>query len=1093
MSWKLLLPTFLLFFAACNTQVGKLEMAGYQMNSSMSSSSAPVNGINVNLDFSTNFDVDGDDVPLTWDAFGGDYTEDFQIKLYTDSDCTLGEIDFGTTSSTSLSDNGIIDSLTDGTYYATVTAFNLDGDSITSACSTDTVIIDTIPPVAGSNPLFTNDYSMTGNNLAMTWSAFTDANLANHRIDIHGMMGCGGPVVATFTTNSSSNAATVTLGSNLVDGEYWAMVYGTDAVGQTTTTACSTDSIIVDSTAPTDNTANLQFTYATDSDGDNIDVSWTAFTDPSGSGIANHSIAIIANDPTCNPINQVGFFTTNSPSNSDNTVIDGLADGTYYGYVRSYDAAGNTTNSICSTDFIIVDSAAPTDNTANFQFNDDYDTDGNNLDVQWTAFTDANLSDHRIDIYTTSNCTGMPSNTFNTSSATNSDNTVIDGLADGTYYATVTAIDSAGFETTSACSSDSIVVDSTPPTDIGANPTFLDTYDTDGDNIRIQWIAFTDAGSGIVDYEIDLYSNAICTAPVGNFPTGSTSTTNNTLVDGFSDGTYYATITAIDAAGLSTTSDCSNLNGESIIVDTTPPTISAVAFSSADGTYSNIGDTIDLKITFNEAVTVNTAGGAPRVLMETGNSDDYATYKVSAPGTAVDFEYLVSLGDINPDLDYVATNSLELNGGTITDAAGNSADLTLPAVGTLAGDHDIVIDAYQRVAQVSAGGAHTCILTTKNNVYCVGKNNFGQIGNGTSGADVTTWTQIDTTALAPGDYFTELSAALDVTCGITNNDAAYCWGNNTAGQLGYDNGGAGIEASRNIPSAMDTSNFAGGENFKKLVTTGNTTCVYTNLSNIFCTGNDSNGQLGNNNSVSADQEILVPINTALTTPAGITDIYAGGDRFCASTNNAGTVQVACWGRAANYALGDADLTNNLIPNFQSTPVPGGHLTAVSLSDGTHGCGLSNSGSDIFCWGFNNSGQVGDNSTTDVQEPDSIDTSMLGGENFVKIADTMGMEHSCALTDANNIWCWGRTLAGVLGNGTTVLDPNQVRPTTPVDNSSLDVGETFNGVELGADHTCATTSDDNLLCWGANLNYQLGIGNNLDQSTPQKIDLDDINP
>ena len=119
--------------------------------------------------------------------------------------------------------------------------------------------------------------------------------------------------------------------------------------------------------------------------------------------------------------------------------------------------------------------------------------------------------------------------------------------------------------------------------------------------------------------------------------------------------------------------------------------------------------------------------------------------------------------------------------------------------------------------------------------------------------------------------------------------------------------------------------------------------------------------------------------------------------------------------------------------------------------------------------------------------------MLGGENFVKIADTMGMEHSCALTDANNIWCWGRTLAGVLGNGTTVLDPNQVRPTTPVDNSSLDVGETFNGVELGADHTCATTSDDNLLCWGANLNYQLGIGNNLDQSTPQKIDLDDINP
>lgn len=126
-------------------------------------------------------------------------------------------------------------------------------------------------------------------------------------------------------------------------------------------------------------------------------------------------------------------------------------------------------------------------------------------------------------------------------------------------------------------------------------------------------------------------------------------------------------------------------------IDTTGPTISGVSFASSNASYG-VGTTVDLTVTFNEVVSVNTTGGTPQIELETGATDHFAIYQTAAASSSITFRYTVQAGNVNSDLDYKATTSLSLNSGTIKDAAGNNATLTLPSVGTLAAAHAINVE-----------------------------------------------------------------------------------------------------------------------------------------------------------------------------------------------------------------------------------------------------------------------------------------------------------------------------------------------------------------------------------------------------------------
>ncbi|WP_349573323.1 DUF4347 domain-containing protein, partial [Azotobacter salinestris] len=131
-----------------------------------------------------------------------------------------------------------------------------------------------------------------------------------------------------------------------------------------------------------------------------------------------------------------------------------------------------------------------------------------------------------------------------------------------------------------------------------------------------------------------------------------------------------------------------------ITVNSLNPEVTRVSAASADGGYK-IGDTLQITVTLDQAVTVDTAGGTPTLLLETGSIDRSATY-VSGSGTnTLTFSYTVQAGDTSADLDYASTGALALNGATIRNVTNDDAILTLPTPGgidSIAGQHAILVD-----------------------------------------------------------------------------------------------------------------------------------------------------------------------------------------------------------------------------------------------------------------------------------------------------------------------------------------------------------------------------------------------------------------
>ncbi len=174
------------------------------------------------------------------------------------------------------------------------------------------------------------------------------------------------------------------------------------------------------------------------------------------------------------------------------------------------------------------------------------------------------------------------------------------------------------------------------------------------------------------------------------------------------------TTSDLDSSGSGgTQTDTDNVN---ITVNSLNPRITDVSASTPDGSYK-VGDTITITTTFNQAVTVDTTGGTPTLLLETGLTDRIATYVSGSGSNTLTFSYTVQPGDLSADLDYQSTAALSLNGATIQNITADNAVLTLPTPGTagsLAANETIVIDGV--AATVSS------VSVPANGVYVAGDN-----------------------------------------------------------------------------------------------------------------------------------------------------------------------------------------------------------------------------------------------------------------------------------------------------------------------------------------------------------------------------------
>jgi uncharacterized delta-60 repeat protein len=210
--------------------------------------------------------------------------------------------------------------------------------------------------------------------------------------------------------------------------------------------------------------------------------------------------------------------------------------------------------------------------------------------------------------------------------------------------------------------------------------------------------AGTDLGSSSID---DITSDTTPTFDI-SCETGTTVNLIGSVTGALGSGTCAGSTVAITATTMvsenvsaTQTDTAGNTSAASttlaVTIDSTASTVSGVSASTSNGTYK-AGDSVAVQVNFSENVIVS---GTPQITLETGTTDRVVNYTSGTGTSTLVFTYTVQAGDTSADLDYVGTTSLALNGGTITDTAGNTATLTLATPGaanSLGANKAIVID-----------------------------------------------------------------------------------------------------------------------------------------------------------------------------------------------------------------------------------------------------------------------------------------------------------------------------------------------------------------------------------------------------------------
>jgi len=304
------------------------------------------------------------------------------------------------------------------------------------------------------------------------------------------------------------------------------------------------------------------------------------------------------------------------------------------------------------------------------------------------------------------------------------------------------------------------------------------------------------------------------------------------------------------------------------------------------------------------------------------------------------------------------------------------------------------------ITAISQGSSFICAVAS-GQAYCWGTNWAGQLGNNST-TDSSTPVAVNTSVALSGKTVTAISAGSDFACAIASGQA-YCWGHNGYGQLGNNSA-----TDSSIPVPVDTTGVLAGKTITAISTGKNFTCAIAD-SQAYCWGGNSDGQLG---TWAANERIPLAVDTSgVLGGKAVTAISTGSAHTCAVASG----QAYCWGRNANGQLGNNSTTTIDVPVAVSTADALSGKTVTAISTATYNTCAVASGK-AYCWGYNYYGQLGNNSTADSLIPVAVDTSnMLSGKTVTAISS--GYSHSCVIAD-DQVYCWGSNTYGELGNSST---------------------------------------------------------------------------
>ena len=294
------------------------------------------------------------------------------------------------------------------------------------------------------------------------------------------------------------------------------------------------------------------------------------------------------------------------------------------------------------------------------------------------------------------------------------------------------------------------------------------------------------------------------------------------------------------------------------------------------------------------------------------------------------------------------------------------------------------------------------------------------------------------------------------TCILGDDRVVRCAGDNGLGQLGDD-------TTTSRPSFAPIASPA-GITFKTIGAGRDHACAITTTGEVYCWGRNASGQIGDGTQTQKNTPVTV------STPDGVkfTQVAGGFDFTCALTTSA---TAYCWGQGARGQLGDGTNTRNQ-PNPVAVVMPEGVRFATLSAWDQHACALAESG-DLYCWGSNANGRLGDSTTTDRNTP--VRVAAPEGVTFSDIAT--GDRHSCAIATSGAAYCWGNGENGRRGDGlSTITQSTPVLVDAPA-------GTSFTRLIGAFARGCALTTAGDAYCWGINNNGQIGDGTTFNRFRP----------
>lgn len=283
---------------------------------------------------------------------------------------------------------------------------------------------------------------------------------------------------------------------------------------------------------------------------------------------------------------------------------------------------------------------------------------------------------------------------------------------------------------------------------------------------------------------------------------------------------------------------------------------------------------------------------------------------------------------------------------------------------------------------VAVGSVISCGLTPTGAAFCWGQAPLGDGSSSNSASPV---------PVAGGKFFRQIAAGGNYACGVTATFAASCWGDNLTSQLGNGTSGGQL---------LQPVLVAGNHLFRTIETGSSHACAITTAGAAYCWGRGFQGQLGDGNSSSAN----VPVQVA--GGLNFSAIAPGSNHTCGLTTSG---HAYCWGELFDQAATNEPVLVSSTLTFSKIESGAGHVCALS-------------GTDLFCWGLNDNGQLGNGTTTGASMPLPI----MPGTSWAAFG--LGNFTTCGVTTARILYCWGMNNAGQVGDGTTTtqLLPTRVR-------------------------------------------------------------------